>query len=515
MASAADLRELEALCPWTQPAFRAGLDQLGQSAAQAARQHAADARVLAALVAMVPRCPFDERAATPWTSFRREVAVARKLSDQAAAGLIRSAVALTSTLPTMLALLESGQATVERATAFVRELEPHSDELARQVDLALAARAATLPPWRIAQEVRRAVHVLDPDAGAMRVATKNAARGVELQPQSDDQASVTIFGPAVPVLRWHTTLDQQARALKQAGDPRTLDQLRFDLATSTYPCTRHTPTDPTAADPVAAAVVDGCSPARPVQAQIVVPVETALGLSNEPGWLDGYGWLSAPTSRQLLIDAELRQACAHTGTGQLLDLATRTVRPPPTPTGVRAALLDMVLDDTTLTGIADRTEPQHDPSEPLRRFVTARDRTCDGPTGSQVSARRCHLDHDQAHPTGPTAAWNLAARATRTHQLKHHGWTPLRTPTKTIWISPAGQTIEVPNHHDAPPGIDQDHHSDTGPNTPVVLPDPDELDLIDRAQLEAPTPDGPPWLPASERDTTTWTWLTHDDHIAC
>ena len=48
----------------------------------------------------------------------------------------------------------------------------------------------------------------------------------------------------------------------------------------------------------------------------------------------------------------------------------------------------------------------------------------------------------------------------------------------------------------------------------AFLPDPDELDLLDRAQLEPPDPDGPPWLPDSERDRTTWTWL-NDDDIAC
>ena len=52
-----------------------------------------------------------------------------------------------------------------------------------------------------------------------------------------------------------------------------------------------------------------CRMSRPVQAVIVVPVETALGLSNEPAWLDGYGWLDAPSSRLLLLDAALRRMC--------------------------------------------------------------------------------------------------------------------------------------------------------------------------------------------------------------
>ena len=166
----------------------------------------------------------------------------------------------------------------------------------------------------------------------------------------------------------------------------------------------------------------------------------------------------------------------------------------------------MVLGPVQISDVALRTEPQHDPSDLLREFVTLRDRWDDGPTGSRVPARRSHLDHDQPWPDGPTAAWNLVARAARTHALKHYGWTPIRTASSTIWTSPAGQTVEVPHHTSPPPGIDRD--PDTGP-TAVTLPDPDELAAVDRAQLTAPTDDDlPPWLPTAERmQPTEWTWL--------
>ena len=236
-----------------------------------------------------------------------------------------------------------------------------------------------------------------------------------------------------------------------------------------------------------------------MQAKVVVPVETPLGLSNEPGWMDGYGWISAPTCRQLLVDAELRQVCAKAGTGELVDLPDRTLRPPPTPTGLRQSLLGMVLGDLELSDVGWRTEPQHDPSDRLREFVTVRDRACDGPTGTRMPTSRAQLDHDDPWPAGPTAAWNLAARATPTHQHKHHGWTALRTATSTVWISPAGQSIEVPRHTNPPPGIDPD------PHTPPVLPDPDELAHLDQQQLTPPT-DHPPFLP-HEDDSTAWTWL--------
>ena len=113
------------------------------------------------------------------------------------------------------------------------------------------------------------------------------------------------------------------------------------------------------------------------------------------------------------------------------------------------------------------------------------------------------------YPHGPTAAWNLAVRGRRTHQLKHYGWIPLRTPTSTVWTSPAGQLVVVPNAVRPSPEIDADDWR------PASLPDASDLHVLDRAQLEAPV-DRPPWVPASERPATTeWTWLTGSNGIAC
>jgi hypothetical protein len=454
-------------------------------------------------------------------------------------------------------LLESGVLTASRTIALVTELEAVPDDLARQIDAELAHVLALLPVWRIEQEVRRLVLRLDPEAAAARAAAKNADRAVQLTPDADDQALVALTGPAVPLTRWYATLDARARALKASGDPRTLDALRFDLATSTFPCDTHPPADATrqegtrtdaatdapgdrdvpadsvarpavdqAADPsggstglggaaglrpsfVEAASLD-CRRSRPVQAHVIVPVETALGLSNEPAWLDGYGWISAPTCRLLLIDAELRQVCAKAGTGEIVDLPAGAHRPPPTPTGLRDSLLDLVLRDVELSDVGWRSEPQHDPTDRLREYVTLRDRTCDGPTGARVSASRSHLDHDRRWPDGPTAAWNLTARSNRTHQHKHAGWTPLRTATGTLWISPAGQLVQVPRHTQPPPGIDPGPPGGAGASP--CLPEPDELAHLDCTQLTASTDDRPV-LPIAERDETRWTWLDGSQQV--
>jgi hypothetical protein len=312
---AEELAALEAMTPWDRPAFRADLALLRDAVAAAARAYAADARVIARLAAQVPRCAGDERGGTPWTSFRQEIAVARSVSGQAAGTEIARAVRLTAVLPHTLDLLGAGRMTVPRARAFLDELDALDDELAGQLGADLADRVATLAPWRIRTEVRAAALALDPDVAALRKATATADRRTELQPLDDGQACVTITGPAVPLVRWHATLDARARALRAAGDPRNLDALRFDLATSTFPCVSHSPQDrgtveaalrattPGGSDGASAGVAAvrrgaasaDCRTSRPVQAVILVPVETALRLSSEPAGSTGTaGWTPLP-----------------------------------------------------------------------------------------------------------------------------------------------------------------------------------------------------------------------------
>jgi len=237
--------------------------------------------------------------------------------------------------------------------------------------------------------------------------------------------------------------------------------------------------------------VADCRRVRPVQAMIVVPMTTALGLSSEPAWLRGYGWICAPSTRTLLTQASLRQVCADEHTGQLLDIAPHDVRPPPTPTAVHDVLLDWVRSPFSTTVLPSQTSPGHDPPRALADFVRLRDRYDDGPTGARITAEASDLDHDQAWPDGPTAAWNLAARSRRTHLLKHFGWIPERTPTETIWTSPAGQVTRAPSWTRPASGIDPD--GDTAWND-VRLPEPDELARIDAELTRPPGPgDVPPF----------------------
>jgi hypothetical protein len=108
-----------------------------------------------------------------------------------------------------------------------------------------------------------------------------------------------------------------------------------------------------------------------------------------------------------------------------------------------------------LTGRAlDLGRRRYEVSEPLRRWIATRDRTCRFP-GCSRRATACQVDHVTAwSDEGATDAENLHALCTRHHQLKTHaGWEVRRDDGSglTVWTSPAGRTYWV--DPDPPPEI--------------------------------------------------------------
>lgn len=460
------------------PVLRSELADLAEASREESRSFAERAERLTRLADRIPRSLNDHRGGTPWTSFLREVALARRITDRAATAEVGIATTLVRRLPQAFSLLHEGRLPVAQARALAEETADCDPALARAIDQAVAQRACTLPAWKVRNEVKRELLRLDADAAAAASAKAAAERDVEVVPLRDDQAMVTMTGPAEAIAAWWARLDAEARRQRGAGDPRTLSALRFDLAMASTPPAGAVPPAGLTDDPAQYA---DCRLRRRVQLLVHVPVETALGLGNEPGWLDGIGWISAPRVRQLLPIAELRQVCV-TRDGQVVDLADRAERPPPTPEAARDALVRMATRAFTITDKTWRTEAEHDPSDALREFVAVRDRFCDGPTQTRVPAARADLDHVRPHPEGPTAAWNLRARARRTHVLKHSGWTGIDTVDGTLWISPAGQLVEVERTTPTPAPLHPD----------AQLPDPAALHALEAELLRPLRPDEEP-----------------------
>lgn len=113
--------------------------------------------------------------------------------------------------------------------------------------------------------------------------------------------------------------------------------------------------------------------------------------------------------------------------------------------GVPVSLRRLVIDP--LTGRAlDLGRRRYEVSEPLRRWIVARDGTCRFP-GCSRRASACQIDHVVSwREGGCTDADNAHVLCTRHHQLKTHaGWQVRRDDDSglTIWTSPAGRTYWV------------------------------------------------------------------------
>ena len=153
-------------------------------------------------------------------------------------------------------------------------------------------------------------------------------------------------------------------------------------------------------------VLGEAAAARPnVEVVLTIDLTTWLGLNENPGELSGYGPISAETARDLARDASFRRLITDPMTAETLDLGTRRYRP----------------------------------SEPLRRFVVARDKTCQFP-GCGRRAIRCDIDHCQERnhidpdKGGRTDAANLRPLCRMHHNLK----------TKKLWhvdINPDGSEV--------------------------------------------------------------------------
>ncbi|MGZ6804183.1 MAG: HNH endonuclease signature motif containing protein [Mycobacteriales bacterium] len=192
--------------------------------------------------------------------------------------------------------------------------------------------------------VKQALVRLDAQAGEDRRAQQHRERRAFVSPKPDGRAFVGVHGSAEAATGFWDALTLLATLTFGADDPRTLDQQRADLALSLPgfalssrrghgPSLRNflgLPDVEHGEGACALARRNDLTPSqqRRTQAVVLVPVQTGLGLADEPAELVGYGPVSAPHARELLAAAELRQACVDLTTGRLVALSDEVVRPP-------------------------------------------------------------------------------------------------------------------------------------------------------------------------------------------
>jgi hypothetical protein len=332
-----------------------------------------------------------------------------------------------------------------------------------------------VPQRTFTARLRRAVASVDARGarGAQaRHAHARARRGVFGRLTDDGMGWLTVTTDAASVAAVMDRLETTARGLRGAGDARSLDQLRADLATDAL---LHRPGHPATALPAApghavdaalgtasgnavdpapraasGTVPGAISGGAAALAWIVVPFEVATGEADTACELPGHGWVTATHAREIITRPGSVWATlpVELPTGRALSRPTRSYRP-------------------------TRAMVEH---------VQAVDGVCRGPD-CHVPATRCDLDHETPWPTGPTNVGNLHAKHRLHHNLKTDGiWTSTPTPEHGLtWTTLTGRTYTThPKNWRA--GI--------APLDPPDPPDP----------LDAPDPKSRPSMLGTEDD---------------
>lgn len=360
---------------------------------------------------------------------------------------ISDAEALVHDAPAALAALE--QATIGRGhtrviTDQLRDIPADGRAMFLEHVLPVAEQST---PARLKQRARVLRERLHPESITARATRSLTDRRVEFEPAADGMAWLHLFTSADIARGIFERLSDAALEVRLGGDDRTLSQLRADALASiavagvvdddqvtgaaiARDAERDDRSDPATSPEVvflagsAPSTITSLDPAfygislieRPIAVaariratvQVTVPVLSLLGVTEDPGTLDGYGPIDPDTAARLAITApSMTRVLTHPETGAVLSVGRDQYRVP-----------------------AD-----------LQRAVRLRDITCRAP-GCGRRARTCDLDHSVAwQHGGTTAVDNLACLCRHHHRLKHlPGWSLDHGPGGVLtWHTPDGR----------------------------------------------------------------------------
>src|SRR5262245_46704847 len=357
-----------------------------------------------------------------------ELGFAMRWTGQAAGGWLHRALMVT-THPAVFTALDRGVIDVPRAQVIIDGVTVLDDAAATSVIGQVIDQAPGWTTGQLRARLGRLVERVDPAAGKNRLDESVADRRVVCERDPDGTAS--IFGLQLPpdkAVAACERVDGFARAAKQAGDGRGLDQLRADIFLD-----------------ILTGQQGGPGPVhRRGVVELTVPLETLLGLAEQPGELAGFGAVVADTARHIADgykgDGDWSVTVHHTD-GAVVH--HRRLRRHPTSGGFGSTTVPDT-DDTDCVVRHRRPRRRH-PTAEQARFVRARDRTCRAP-GCRAPARRCDIDHTTDYAHGGLSTGNtLGCLCRRHHPLKHtYGW-KLRqiAPGVFIWYPPFGRVYTV------------------------------------------------------------------------
>ncbi|MFF2346762.1 HNH endonuclease [Pseudarthrobacter sp. NPDC058119] len=273
---------------------------------------------------------------------------------------------------------------------------------------ARGAAPGDLVPSRFRAKVRSWRERHHPESIQKRHAKGAADRRMEYTPDTDGMAWLSLYLPGDTACAIWNRTTATARGLQGPNEPRTLTQLRPDIAASLLLG---------AGKPAEVGKV----PTPRADVLVLVPVLSMLGTTDEPAELDGFGPIPASMARRLVADGadSFYRVLVDPRDGAPLEIGRKNYR---------------------LTG-------------PIKHWIRLRDAKCTFP-GCTNKTPDNDTDHLQAWEHGGTTdVSNLAQLCPKHHRLKHHSqWTPgpANKNEPPGWTSPTGRHYN-PEQQDAEP----------------------------------------------------------------
>ncbi|NDI10833.1 MAG: DUF222 domain-containing protein, partial [Actinobacteria bacterium] len=267
---------------------------------------------------------------------REEIAAALRVAPATAQLKLDTARMLANHLPLTSEALATGEISPAHATVIARETERAiragiTPQAIAHIEERALSHAEMHTPGQVANKVKALIAKVSPEEFEEAVEAAIEQRRVEYYPESDGMATVLAILPATEATMLKNALDAMAkmgidrdRELTEAtrGQTnsrqtlRTMDQRRADALAE-----------------LAAKALNDLSDfykpqRRPVTVNITMDLATAMGLSENPAMLSGYGPIPASIARELAADGKWRRFVTEPQSGNLLDLGRETYEPP-------------------------------------------------------------------------------------------------------------------------------------------------------------------------------------------
>lgn len=357
-------------------------------------------------------------------SLTLELSAALRLSERKVAAMLNDAEALCERFPTTLETLSRGAISYQHAKTMISEsIGLNDDERVSYEEQALEAAQQTTPP----QFKKAAINIrerLNPETAVERKKKAVEERHVETWHAPDGMGWLALYGPIEVVESVHAAARNTAQSLKTAGDERTKAQIAADavidaLMAGFTGCdsrvaadgTSSVPGDSTNGGPTSVGSDIRLGAIRPT-VNVTVPVQTLMGLSDEPGKLDGYGPIDPETARRLAVQA---------------------------PTFTR------LLTDPESGAVLSVGRKRYTVPADLRRAVEIRDETCIG-IGCNRTAMTCEMDHTLDWQYGGETSYDNLDSLCRSHHLVRHNTTwqiHMMQDGEFVWTSPLGRRYVI------------------------------------------------------------------------